>query len=232
MQRIASGSASSVPRDDRDERDACENDGEQHERHGAGCEDEHREGRERAEPPRLQGPERKERERHPERERECAGEDDARPDDGKRADRPARVGAPFACRDDAERECRRRDADDREQLDPDQRRERVVEQAVGDEAVAPGVPEVVPDPEALILEDLALVEVRGEIAAGRPVPGESRGKGRRDARCGQGLSRNRSVGVSERCHARPILVQLVAALGSASPARAAVRPPRRRRIRP
>ena len=48
---------------------------------------------------------------------------------------------------DAERERRSPDAGDGEQLDPDERRERVVQKAVGDEAVAPRVPEVVPDPE-------------------------------------------------------------------------------------
>ena len=107
-------------------------------------------------------------ERHPEREGERAGEDDAGPHDCERADRPTGIGAPFTRRDDAERERRGRNAQNREQLDSDQCRERVVEQAVGDEAVAPRVPEVVPDPEAAILEDAALVEVSGEIAAGGP----------------------------------------------------------------
>ena len=166
------------------QRDARKNDAKEHERHGAGCEDEERQERKRAKATRLQGPEGEKRERHSERKREGAREDDSCPDNSKRADRPAGVSAPFPRRDDPERKRRGRDAGNGEQLDPDQRREWVVEKAVGDEAVTPRVPEVVPDPEALILEEGALVEVSREIAAGRPEPGERSGKGRGDTRGG------------------------------------------------
>ena len=66
-------------------------------------------------------------------------------------------------------------------LIPKQRRERVVEQAVGDEAVAPRVPEVVPEREAVLEEDRPLVHVGGEIGTGRHQPDEERGHERRGA---------------------------------------------------
>ena len=46
---------------------------------------------------------------------------------------------------------------------PKQRRQRVVERAVGDEAVAPRVPEVVPEGEAVVQEERALVGVFGQV---------------------------------------------------------------------
>ncbi len=173
---VASGSASSARRGVRESPIPARITREQHERHRARREHEHREEREPAAPSRLQRPEREQRERDAEREREGAREHDARPDDGERAVRPARSGAPLAGGDDPERERGRGDARDGEQLDPEQGRERVVEEAVGDEAVAPGVPEVVPDPEPVILEQGALVQVRREVAARRAEPGESGGE--------------------------------------------------------
>ena len=83
-------------------------------------------------------------------------------------------------------ECGDRDGDNREHTDPEQRSERVVEQAVRDEAVAARVPEVVPELEAVVQEQCALVRVRREVAAGRAEPrercGEQRGCGRRGQR--------------------------------------------------
>ena len=76
--------------------------------------------------------------------------------------------------DDGERERGERDRRDRQQPDPEDRRERVVEQAVRDEAVAARVPEVVPEHEAVLEEERALVGVRGEVGPGRPEPREQR----------------------------------------------------------
>jgi hypothetical protein len=64
----------------------------------------------------------------------------------------------------------------RQERDPDRRGERVVEQAVGDEAVAACVPEVVPEQEAVLQIERALVDVRREVVAGRPEPDEQAGE--------------------------------------------------------
>ena len=87
---------------------------------GLAREDEDGEEREAAATPRLQRPQCEQRERGAEGERERAGEDDARPDDGEGAVRPAAGRSPFPRDDDGERERRRRDAGDGEQLDPEQ----------------------------------------------------------------------------------------------------------------
>ena len=102
--------------------------------------------------PGLERPEREQRERGAEREREGGGEDDPRPDDREGAARPACARAPLAPDDHGEGERRRRDRRDGEQPDAESGRERVVEQAVGDEAVAARVPEVVPEGEAVVQE--------------------------------------------------------------------------------
>ena len=81
---------------------------------------------------------------------------------------------PLARGDHRESQRGRRDAEHRQQLDPEQRRGGVVEEAVGDEAVAALVPEVVPELEAVVAEEPALVDVRGEVAAGRAEDGEQR----------------------------------------------------------
>ena len=52
--------------------------------------------------------------------------------------------------------------------------ERVVEDAVVDEAVAARVPEVVPEHEAVLEEQRPLVGVRGEIGSRRAEPDEER----------------------------------------------------------
>src|SRR5581483_367469 len=62
--------------------------------------------------------------------------------------------------------------------------ERVVEEAVGDEAVAARVPEVVPEREAVLEEHASLVEVRREVGSGWPEPREKRREERRRG-CGQ-----------------------------------------------
>ena len=70
---------------------------------------------------------------------------------------------------------------DREHLDPEHRRQRVVDEAVGDERVAAGVPEVVPDREAVLEQERALVGVSRQIDAGWPEPEEhAREHGRHD----------------------------------------------------
>ena len=53
-----------------------------------------------------------------------------------------------------------RDGNHGEHPDPDQRRERVVEQAVGDEAVAARVPEVVPELEPVLSPAMNIVAMR------------------------------------------------------------------------
>ena len=73
-----------------------------------------------------------------------------------------------------ERDRRDRGAEHREEPDPEQRRERVVEDAVADEAVPARVPVVVPEDEAVPEEERALVRVRGEVGPGRPEPHEQR----------------------------------------------------------
>ena len=90
------------------------------------------------------------------------------------------AGSPLARDDDRERERRGGDAGDREQADPEQRGERVVQRAVRDEAVAARVPEVVPEREAALVEQRALVHVRRQVRAGRAEPGQQCRKGRRD----------------------------------------------------
>ena len=61
--------------------------------------------------------------------------------------------------------CRGRDRDHRQRLDPEHRRQRVVDDAVRHEGVAPAVPGVVPELEAVVEEDRALVDVRGQVVA-------------------------------------------------------------------
>src|SRR5581483_402154 len=129
------------------------------------------------EPPataRLERPEREQGERHAEREREGGREDEAGPDDGERAARPARRRAELAPADDGEGERCGRDGCDGQEPDPEQRREGVVEQAVGDERVPARVPEVVPEDEAVMDEERPLVEVRGQVASRRAGPDEDR----------------------------------------------------------
>ena len=154
------------------ERDPAEEQREQEERERARGEREPGEEREAPVAARLDRPEREERERHSERERERRREHDPRPDDRERPARPPPGRAPLAADDDGKRERRGRDRRHREQANPEERSERVVEDAVGDEAVAPRVPEVVPEREAVLEEDGALVGMGGEVAAGRSEPGE------------------------------------------------------------
>ena len=94
--------------------------------------------------------------------------------------------------DDGEGERGDRHRCDGERLDPDQRRERVVDDAVGDEAVPPRVPEVVPERETVLEERRALVGVGREVGARRAEPNEQRRKQRGGRGAENGLARNRS----------------------------------------
>ena len=79
-------------------------------------------------------------------------------------------GPHCAADDDSECEGRSGNRRDRERLDPEEAGQRVVEDAVRDEAVAPSVPEVVPELEAVVEEDGPLVDMRSQIVAWRPEP--------------------------------------------------------------
>ena len=96
---------------------------------------------------------------------------DPGPEDGEGPARETRSRPPLLPHDERERERGRADRRDREHLDPDQRCERVVEEAVGDERVAAAVPEVVPEREAVLEQEGALVGVRGRD---RPRVGRAR----------------------------------------------------------
>ena len=103
--------------------------------------------------------------------------------------------------DNGECEGRDRHGGDGEQLDSDQRRERVVDDAVGDEAVPPRVPEVVPEREAVLEEGGALVGVGCEVGARRPEPDEQRCQ-KGGGRCAEnGFARKRG-GADGHCPAR------------------------------
>ena len=143
--------------------------------------------------PGLQRPEREQGQRHAERERKGRGEDDARPHDGEAAARPAPERAPFAGDDRRKREGREGDGGDGEHADPEQRRERVVEDAVADEAEPPGVPEVVPEHVAVADEQRPLVRVRCQVGAGRAQPGQDGGDDGSRRRAQQRLTSHRTL---------------------------------------
>ena len=154
-----------------------EDDAEEDERDRARRECQDDAEREEPPPPRLQRPEREQRKRDAERERERAREDEGGPEERKRPARPARRGSPLRAQEIGERERRDRRGERREQSDPEHRRERVVDEAVADEAVPAGVPVVVPEDEAVAKEERALVRVCGEVGAWWPEPGEQRRDG-------------------------------------------------------
>ena len=91
----------------------------------------------------------------------------ARRTSGSKAGRPA----PTA-RQTSSVKAQRRGADRREgqRLDPEHHRQRVVDEAVGDERVAPGVPEVVPEHEAVVQRGASAGRraQRGRRRVGRP----------------------------------------------------------------
>jgi len=126
--------------------------------------------REAASVPSLQRRDREQREHRAERERECGRKDDARPENRERSAREARRRPPLLPDDERERQRRDADRQEREQTDPEHGRERVVDEAVGDERVPAGVPKVVPDRETVLEQERALVVVSCEIDAGRPEP--------------------------------------------------------------
>ena len=124
----------------------------------------------------LQRPEGEQRERAPEHERIGGGDDEQRPDDGERANRPRALVLPFAPDDGCEDGHRTADDQHRQELDAEQGREWVIEDAVGDEAVPARVPEVVPEDEPVLKEQRALIGVRGEIGSRRAEPDQQRGE--------------------------------------------------------
>ena len=116
--------------------------------------------------------------------------------DRERAAREPRARAPLAKDDGAEREARRsRSRATRQQPDPEQRRERVVEDAVRDERVAARVPEVVPDREAVLDQERRLVRVRSPVDPGRCRP-EQRGRQHGGDRRSESPPRARAAGAS------------------------------------
>src|SRR5207302_1100864 len=96
------------------------------------------------------------------------------------------IADPITAAGNASSERRDRDRGQREHLDSQQRRQRVVEDAVGDERVAPRVPEVVPEHEAVLEEERALVDVRGDVVPRRAGP-EQNG---RERRCSHGCKQS------------------------------------------
>ena len=164
------------------DRDGAEHHEEEDERERAGGEREHREEREPDEAPVRDRNERGEREREPEPVRERGGHDRGGGDDGEEPRHPRAGLAPGTADDEAEGGRRRRDADHREEPDPDERGERVVDEAVADERVAPGVPVVRPEREAVLEVDVELEDVRGEVGAGRREPDDQGGERARQGR--------------------------------------------------
>src|SRR5207244_11887716 len=112
---------------------------------GAGQRDEEREQRGPA--TQEQGGE---REGEPEAVRERGGDHGGAGRDREESSCPDRGRAPGALRDGGERGRRPGHAEDGQQLDPDQRGERVVDEAVADEAITARVPVVRPEREAVL----------------------------------------------------------------------------------
>ena len=123
-------------------------------------------------PSRLQRDESEQRERYPEQKRELAGEQHAGPEHRERPARPDRALAPLDLEEPRERGRCDDDTQHREQLDPEPRRERVVQKAVAGERIPALVPVVVPKGEAVPEEQLALVRMRRVVAAARCEPDE------------------------------------------------------------
>ena len=118
-----------------------------------------------------------------EREAEAVGErrrDDRRGrDDREEPGRPDGCVAPGLAQDEREGGGRDGCAQHREQPDPGERGERVVEDAVADERVAARVPVVRPEREPVLEVDVELEDVGGEVGAGRRAPGDQGGERRR-----------------------------------------------------
>ena len=124
----------------------------------------------------MQRAECEQRQRNAEHERVGRGEDQPGPDDGKGADRPFALLSPLVADEHREGGDRDRDDEHREQLDAEDSGERVVEDAVRDEAVAAGVPEVVPENEPVLEKQSPLVDVRSQVGARRTEPDEEGGQ--------------------------------------------------------
>ena len=103
-------------------------------------------------------------------------------DGERRGSRSARARPPLVPDDERERKRRGADRRDREHGDAEHGGERVVDEAVGDERVAAGVPEVVPEREAVLEQERALVGVRGQVDTRRAKPDQETGE--RSARRG------------------------------------------------
>src|SRR5207245_2416467 len=104
--------------------------------------------------------------------------------------RPDTRVAPGLAEDEGERGGRRDCAEDGEQLDPDERGERVVEDAVADERVAARIPVVRPQREAVLQVDVELEDVRGEVCPRWPEPDEQGGEGPSQGRVRHRLARS------------------------------------------
>ncbi len=191
------------------EADRCQHQHEQRKRKRAGREAEDGQRGEPQAGARLERPQREQRKGRAEREGIRAGEDDPRPDHGERPARPACGGTPLARDDHGEGQRGRGDAEHRQQLDPQEGRGGVVEEAVRDEAVAALVPEVVPDLEAVVAEEPALVDVCGQVAPWRAEDNEQRRDQRRESEGKQGLCRKRREKSSGRRLHGPIFTRRI-----------------------
>ena len=156
------------------ERDSRQQHDEQEESEWACSKSQKREAREHPSPVPLQRPQRQQRQGHPQHERIRGRDDEQRPDQRERPDRPAAVRLPLVPHDSGECDHCDGHGEDREEFDPDRGRQGVVQEAVVHEAVAARVPEVVPEHEAVLDEQRALVDVGGEIGSRRAEPDQER----------------------------------------------------------
>ncbi len=176
---------------------ACDRGGRQHEeqeqeRERARREGQRREHAEDREPAPGERDERGECEREAEPVGECGRDDRGGGDEREEPRRPDGRLAPGLADHERERGGRGGDAEHREQPDPDDRGERVVEDAVADEGVAARVPVVRPEREAVLQVDVQLEDVGGEVGARRPEPGDQGGERPCEGRVHQRLARSKA----------------------------------------
>ncbi len=186
-------------------RDAERGENEQQEEEGerAGREGERGEQGEGDEPSAGECNERDQREREPETVGEGRREHRRRRDDREAAGCPDGRFAPGLTGDEREGGSRRGRAENGEELDPDERGERVVEEAVADERVAARIPVVRPQGEPVADEDVELEDVRGQVRPGRADPHEQCGQGAREGGVHHRLRRSQAR-VGHRHAARPL----------------------------
>ena len=148
-----------------DEQDECDR------ARGQGEQDEHGS---RPVPSRLQREQAEQGEQDAERESRLRLPGSLRARGARRNVRPARGSAPLPLEQAGERAGGEPNSEHREQPQAEDCSERVVEDAVVDVRVAPRVPEVVPEREAVVEEEPQLVLVRREVAAPRTEPDQQR----------------------------------------------------------